>query len=398
MTDQDQFEIHEREQSPAAAPPKRSALHLLWQIPLGLLALALAGAVLFFVFFRGTDLFDSLRRYVSYGTMDRGGSRLWVYEADAYNHFAMLGDSLLVLSPRQVSLSDAEGGELYRAEHNYRSPALTCGGDYAAAYDVGGDTISLFNRRGLIATLHDELDGPILAANLNRSGYLAVTVLSSGYKGSVLVFDPTQTRIFRFDSADHFLTDARVSEDHTTLIAAALGQEGGTFQTELICYDLKKTEPSATAAVPDGVPLQLAGIGNHTALLTDRSLTLFDKAGLNEGSFSFRGEYLRACDFGGSGFAVLLLGRYQSGSAARVVSIGPDGTLLGELEAEGDILSISACADHIAVLYGAKLCLFDKSFNPVAALNGTSSARSVLLRQDGTAVLTGRGSATIFMP
>ena len=46
------------------------------------------------------------------------------------------------------------------------------------------------------------------------------------------------------------------------------------------------------------------------------------------GTYTLGRNYLKGCSFGGDGFALLLLGRYQAGSAEQAVIVGPDGTEL----------------------------------------------------------------------
>lgn len=49
----------------------------------------------------------------------------------------------------------------------------------------------------------------------------------------------------------------------------------------------------------------------------DRVMTLSDD-GKSANSYPFGRSYLKGCDFGGEGFALLLLGRYRAGSANQV--------------------------------------------------------------------------------
>ena len=100
----------------------------------------------------------------------------------------------------------------------------------------------------------------------------------------------------------------------------------------------------------------------------------------------------------GDGFAALLLSRYRSGSALRLVTVGPDGETLAELDSRGEVLSLSAAGKYVAVLYSDSLVIYTPQLQEYARLDGTEYAREVLMRDDGTAVLVGSSSAWLYIP
>ena len=96
--------------------------------------------------------------------------------------------------------------------------------------------------------------------------------------------------------------------------------------------------------------------------------------------------------------AALVLGRYRSGSQARLVTVDDDGTVLGEVEVDHEVLNVSVAGKYVAVLYSDELVIYDKQLQPCARLTEVSAAKLVLMRQDGSAVLVGSGSASLYLP
>lgn len=72
------------------------------------------------------------------------------------------------------------------------APALTSGGGRVAAYDVGGTELFVLDGSGVL--LNQTTEDPIVAANLNGSGMLALTTEASGTKGHVEVYSAAQQK------------------------------------------------------------------------------------------------------------------------------------------------------------------------------------------------------------
>ena len=114
--------------------------------------------------------------------------------------------------------------------------------------------------------------------------------------------------------------------------------------------------------------------------------------------FDFGGEYLRRCSLEGDGFAAALLGRYKAGTQTRLVSVDDEGQLLAQLDVDKEVLSLSAAGKYAAVLYSDELVIYDKKLEVCARLTDLSSAKQVLMRDDGSAVLVGADSASLYLP
>ena len=65
----------------------------------------------------------------------------------------------------------------------------------------------------------------------------------------------------------------------------------------------------------------------------------------------------------------------------------------------GGVYAVSSAAGkYIAVLYSDSLVLYTPQLQEYARLDATEYARSVIMREDGTAVLIGSSSAWLYIP
>ena len=362
---------------------------------LGVLA-AVLGVVALAAWRDGTG-FDALRRYFAYGS-GATGTGVIRYENASTNRFVSLDGGVAVLSDRELTVLDADGGEVFRTAAAMASPALTGCGGRAAAYDVGGTELYLVDGSG--EKLHLTTDGAIQAVTLTPGGWLTVTAEGKNCKSAVTVYSPAGAEAFRFQSSRRFLSTAAVTADGKYLAAVALGQESGTFTSYLLFYDLSQDaeEPQFTCPVPDDLVFELGITGSALCALGQDGLSLFPSAGTAGEGFSWSGEHLRGYHFGGDGFALLQLSRYQSGSTGRLVSLDGAGNVLGEREVSEEILDLSAAGRYAAVLYPDRCVVYTSAMEEYASLMGTDGVRAVLQRSDGSVLLLGAEEARLFVP
>lgn len=359
---------------------------------------AVLGVVVFAAYRDGTG-FDVLRRYLNYGSVEKaGGESVYNYDASASNRFAALGDRLVVLSDTRLRVLNASGGEVWSIAVNMSAPALHSGGGKAVAYDVGGTVLYVVDQNGDALTLTTSEEEPFISATLNGDGWLAVTAKLKGYKGCVRVYNSDLEEVFLFRSSRRFVTDAWVAGKGSALAAVTLGQESGTFVSNVVLYHLTEEEPYGNYDVTDGLAAAIGWVDGKLAVVSDTSLTFADTKGSVEAAYSYSGAHLREYDLNGDGFAAVLLNRYQTGSVGRLVTVAADGTELGSLDVSEEIQDISACGKYLAVLYLDRMVIYNPALETYASLKGTEAVRGVLMRSDGSALLLSSESAKLFLP
>lgn len=377
---------------------KRSRLR---RFLLFLLALVAVLAVVLVAAWRDGTGFDALRRYFSYGTSEQ--EEEYTYDAASSNRFVILGDRLVVLSDTSLRLLGRGGEEIWSTQVKMNTPALASGGSRAVAYDVGGTELYVLDENGLLLELTADTEYPFLAATLNDEGWLAVTSQKQGYKGSVTVYsaDLEEQPVMVFDSSDRFVTDAYVTDDCKRLAAVTLGQENGVFVSNIVLYSLEKAgevEPIGDYDVSDGLVLAIGQQGDRLVTVADTCLSLADRNGEDQVRYDYSGGYLREYALEGDGFTALLLNRYRSGSVGRLVTVDDQGEEIASLEVRDEVLGVSAAGRYLGVLYLDRLVIYNQELQEYAVLNGISYAKTVLMCQDGTALLVGSQKAELFLP
>lgn len=366
-----------------------------------LLALAVVLGAVGFAASRGITGRDSLRRMLSYNKAGQdadGKAELFRYDSDRSAAYTPLGDGLLVVSPTRLLLLGGDGEELWSKTVNFSNPAVATGGSAAAVYDVGGSELYLLNARGLVRDMSGESGNGILAVSLNASDQLAVTTLKSGYRTSVTAYDASGAPVFAFNSSERYCSDARVLDDGRRLAAVTLGEADGVFASTLTLYSFDSETPVSETTFSGAMVLSLGSVGGRLAALQDDRLTLIGADGSLAGSYRFEYPYLRGASLDGDGFAALLLSRYRSGSALRLVTVDAEGEVLGTLDERREIVNVSAAGDYVAVLYGDSLTVYRSDLTPCATLASAEFAKRAVMRPDGTVLLIGASRAWLYVP
>ncbi len=389
-----------RRGNPQEEPPKRIAkkdYRRRWKtlaIGAAVVLLVVACAALW-----DSTAFDGLRRSVIYAQAkkdENGCALLYNYAAQKDQRCTYLNGSLILTSQHHVTILSESGQEIYHTDVKFHKAAVTDNGTLAAVYDIGGREVYLLNTKGLVRKL--ETDGEILDCSLNGRGDLVVTAGKKGYKAAVSVYDSKGALRFEFKSSDRFLMTAAVQEDGNQIAVVTMGEAEGSFASTVVLYRMDSTEPQANCQLPGGAVYDIRVVGSNYCAVAEDGLFFVGKDGEQKAFFDFEDTYLRRCSLRGDGYAAVVLGRYKSGGETQLVTVSDHGELIGRVDMGGEVLAVDAAGKYVAVLRSDALTIYDKKLNICAQLDDVSFAKEVLMREDGSALLVGAESASLYLP
>ena len=82
----------------------------------------------------------------------------------------------------------------------------------------------------------------------------------------------------------------------------------------------------------------------------------------------------------GSGFLPLAVNLYKAGTRYTVTPVGQDGSELGRLSANEQLLDLSAAGKYLAVLTSSTLSIYDQNLKEYDVSDNTTGASSVVMR------------------
>ena len=384
------------------APKKKSRLSgFLVRVIATLVVLAAALVLVVLVAFRDQLNIDSVKRWFHYRSLtisDNGKAETFAYDGDLNCTFAVLDGDLLVCSNNAISLYSGSGTQDIDQQVNMEHPVVNTNGSLAVVYDAGGSSLYVLGQRALVWSAND-LES-ILSARLNKNGQLTVVTQASGYRGVVTVYDAAYSPVMSLNLTSAFVMDAALSDDGRTLATLTVGQANGAFATGLELYAMSYTsgdyQADVSCSLGSGVVLDMRHTASAVWTVSDRGLTVTGHDGQTAWA-DWSDKYLRRYTLRGSGFAAILVGKYRAGSQAELWIVDEQGQRK-TLELNEQVMSIAAAGRYFAVLTSDRLDIYTDQMELYSTLRGTQGARTVLLMEDGSAILVSSGSAGFYIP
>lgn len=380
--------------------PKRrrfyEAIPYLWRvIALAVTVVMLVGAV-YLVVNRDKISFDAVRRLIAYHkteTDENGLSEPFTYSGDMDNCFGVFEDGLLSCSPTQMELFSRSGQLVLEQTVNIAQPAMDVHGDFAVVYDVNGKELYLLHDGGVTQT-YQASTGNILSARVNENGWLTIVEQATGYKAAVTVYNAAFQPKVTVNISSSYVMDAAVSTDNAQLALVTIGEGSEGFSSVLQFYNVKDGEESGRCVLGSDVVLDMNWQKEGLWLEGEYGVYCVQDGAVT-GEYTDPTRYLQEFSLGGDGYAVLYFSKYQGGNAGSLTLRAVDGSERS-IGINEEVLSVSASGAYLAVLTNSQLTIYDRELSVYAALTN-SSARRVLMRSDGSAILVSAGSAQLFL-
>ncbi len=312
------------------------------------------------------------------------------FEPGSGQSFAAVGKLLAVVTNSGYALCSPDGTALCSESASLRSPAVVAASDYAAFFDMDGQTLYFADADGSLSSY--DCGGSLVSVRCSASGHLAVVSRQAGWRALVTVLDPDHEPVYRWYSSDSYVLSASVSPDGRRLAVLCPGGSG----SEVKLFLLTSEDPLAAFSVSDTILLDACWLGSdRLCALSATGALFFGTDGQWVGAYDLGGRYLTLYD-AGSRFVCLALSPYRSGSDATVVTLDGDGKELSATECAGEILSLDASGSEFLILNTGSAVLYGANGSKRGTLSDVSGFKQALIRSRGEALLLAAGFAEVY--
>ena len=320
------------------------------------------------------------------------------HNAQSSSLFLGMGDELLICTQTQIQLFSPTGAAQWKESVTMNSPSLNASGDYAVAYDVGGQELRVIGRGELLHQLTLSPEESLLCATVNEKGWVAVTSKASGYKAVVTVYNRDFEAVLTIRLSSRYISDAVVTPDCRGVYLISPGQAEGAFENTLLYYTVSsREEPTRTVSLGSNVVLSVRSAG-RCWILGDRSLLVLDSSGVITATYEYGDQFLKMGTLQGDGFATLFLSRSSSGSTGTLVTVGADGKPYGQLELEGQALALAAQGHDLALLTTGDIIAADRKLEKYTTTPNQKGVRNLAVYQDGSVALVNSAAVSLYFP
>lgn len=342
---------------------------------------------------------DGLRRAVTYGnTPKTEDARSFSYDRGSENGFAVLRSSLVFVSNKEVTVYNHEGKKRFTESVKMDTPAIAVGTNTAAAYDIGGEEVLIFNEQGKSARPELAEGFTVLSASLNRSDFLALVGQKKNQKCCVIVYNEDREKLFEYESSSRFVTCAYVTEDCRYLIVQTPGQNNGIFSSELSIFRLDREERYGGVSLENSMVLSIGAVRNTTLCIAEDRAVTIGAGGEIGAEYRYDPTHLRGFSDAGDGFAVFLLKRHRAGTGGKIVTVGAECKVLHQIDLTDEVLDLSVTGRYIGVLYPNRLTIYNRDLSEYATFTQMESVQKVCMQQDGSAWLISSDEIAFLVP
>ena len=309
--------------------------------------------------------------------------------------FTTIDNSIAAVGTLGLNVLDPDGTETLRDSFRMNQPAIASSGKYGIIFDIGGTIVRVFNSTQILSSV--ETTGTVVSASVNQNGWFCiVTQDGGGYRGVVTVYNNNGFDVFRAHIGSGFVLSAAISPDNKNLAILSFTETGSriTFYDNIDSED----EPAYRFDYSGGLILEISHLPNGDILVFSADLLfIVDSDGNREILYTYHDNRLGGYAYDND-LIFLHLYDYGIGFGGRLISLLTDGTVLGELEIEREILSISAVSNSLVILKPDGVAFFNEILEEFSVSAGNESAagasRVLALRAD-VALATNDNSAVI---
>ena len=331
------------------------------------------------------------------------GGREAVEMAGEYNFdvgrnrvFADLDGTLVSAGTLGIQVFDAGGSEAYRSSFRMTEPAISAQNGRAVAYDIGGTAARVFGKTDIIASI--DTDGAIVSATINRNGWVAVCTQEGGLtKGVITAYNSDGKAVYKVSLATGYALSAALSPDNKSLAILNLTEDG----SRISYYSLNSEVIDRAFDLPGGLILDIRYLtGGDVLAISSDSLFIVSRNNRADTLYEFADKRLGGYSLDGGIMALWLLD-YSVGYRGRIVALDEKGNILGDIDTDREIISISCDESYLAILRSDGIAIYDRMFEEMMlseepATVAAAGATKVLALRDGSALAAGDNSAIVF--
>ena len=287
---------------------------------------------------------------------------------------------ILCAMPEGIKMYNIQGQEEWRNSINFANPLLRVEGRYMAA-DKGGTSFYTFHNKNQM--WNKTLNGKILAASINKRGYVGVIYKDSSYKNVVKVYNNNGEELLTRYYSNNYAVSVRISPDNKMIAIGEVDTAGlktsagvrfipigskddsGWFEEDSILTGMEFFNKGLVVVLNNKVYAIAQDLSKN--LINDFGKAKVTNVEISKDKFLVKvhktGEFLKA--------------------ASIVEILNNQGKTMGTFEAGFDIVNIAVNSDKIAVNGGNKVVFISSSGKQIAEFKPKKDVKEIKLLKDG---------------
>ncbi len=253
------------------------------------------------------------------------------------------GEEILLVSNEGIRAVDDRGKDSWTVVHQMTSPMTVVNGSYIMVASSNGTSVNVYKKSKAVSQIKTENE--ILAAKMNKNGYVAVATTELGYKGSVTVFNRSGEETFKWYSGAGYIGNLDI-DSKGNLVVAQIMTDREEVYSRIMVLDSKNNKEPQCVAEKDGIVMKLRFNNNGRIIaVSDEGVLCCKKDGKVVFDVDFGGRIPVDCNIENDDNLVFA---FDSGLNNTILeSYSASGKLRGSHEANGKIRAFDVSGEYI---------------------------------------------------
>ncbi len=303
--------------------------------------------------------------------------------------FTRVGDDILLATSEGVINYDKKLSASPISPMAGKSPQIHSDGDYYIQYFKDSPTAYVVcDGEGQ----KFQAKGKILTACINSDGYFAIVCEEKGYKALVTVYNDDFEEVFKWHSAENFITAASVSPDNKSMALATHSFGYEEQKAGIYVFDFSKEEPVSFCSTTNNMIASIHHIDDDEILCVGSdALSLYSKNGNRLWDVPYEGDRLLNYTVSEDFVAVANLSSTAILGNSHISIYDFDGKLLGKFENSEEIINLDSYEDVLLVANKKSVLVTDETGKVTNNIRFSKNIKQGLLFGDTgyAAIITG---------
>ena len=214
---------------------------------------------------------DAISARISTGLFGGGKNYPFTIESDDVVNMGVIGENLLVLTDKAVSVYDTNGNLTFSEKHTFSRPAFSVNENKGVVFDRNGTGYILITDKQKVSS--GNTAGVIITAEYGKNGNYAFSLRGEKSTSVLAVFDKQGEVRFQWNCAYEHIASITLSDDGKFAGVATLNAENCAIYTVVHFFGFEYSSALNTQKLPDVAVLDLEFTNSTT-------LTAFSDTGI----------------------------------------------------------------------------------------------------------------------
>lgn len=319
----------------------------------------------------------------------RGESFPVTYDFNTGGDVTYSNGSVLVTTGTELKCYNRAGNLIYSRIHGFAEPIVKTSKVRTLIYGVNDSGYKIENAKKEVFSKKTKNSAAIICADVSDCGVYAIATEGIEDVALVTVYDKNGDEIYKYHSANNYISGVSVSEDGDKLCVVSLTTKQAEFLSKISVYDLDDTEIVSELELKNEVVYSVEYSNSRdVCVITDKQYFNLRNGKISK-NFLYNPEFLNKFEI--SDDYILLYNTADANSQkGNVYVLSKTGRVKAEFEIEGNIADVSACDGKVYTL-DEKVNEYNFSGKLVKSTDIDNGATKVSASENGVMVLYSSG-------